>query len=47
MENDKKFLQRAIEMASESILNGGGPFGAVIVKDNEIHFRSIEQGSSE
>lgn len=36
MDNDKKFLKRAVELASESILNGGGPFGAVIIKDNEI-----------
>lgn len=36
MENDKKFLQRAIEIASESIDSGGGPFGAVIVKDGKL-----------
>ena len=36
MENDKKYLLRAIEIARESIIKGGGPFGAVIVKDNKI-----------
>jgi guanine deaminase len=36
MENDKTFLKRAIELAEESILNGGGPFGAVIIKDDKI-----------
>jgi guanine deaminase len=36
MDNDKTFLKRAVELAAESILNGGGPFGAVIIKDNEI-----------
>jgi tRNA(Arg) A34 adenosine deaminase TadA len=36
MENDKKFLLRAIELAADGINSGGGPFGAVIVKDNEI-----------
>ena len=36
MENDKKFLQRAIEIARESIIKGGGPFGAIVVKDNKI-----------
>jgi tRNA(Arg) A34 adenosine deaminase TadA len=36
MENDKTFLRRAIEIASEGILSGSGPFGAVIVKDGEI-----------
>jgi tRNA(Arg) A34 adenosine deaminase TadA len=36
MENDKSFLLRAIEIASEGILSGSGPFGAVIVKDGKI-----------
>ncbi len=34
MEDDKIFLGRAVGLASESITKGGGPFGAVIVKDN-------------
>ncbi|MBR2199800.1 MAG: nucleoside deaminase, partial [Bacteroidales bacterium] len=33
---EKKFLQRAIELAKESVETGGGPFGAVIVKNGEI-----------
>jgi guanine deaminase len=36
MGNDELFLKRAIQLASESISEGGGPFGAVIVKDNKI-----------
>jgi tRNA(Arg) A34 adenosine deaminase TadA len=36
MENDKLFLCRAIEIATNGILIGGGPFGAVIVRDNKI-----------
>jgi tRNA(Arg) A34 adenosine deaminase TadA len=36
MENDKKYLLRSIEIAKESIVNGGGPFGAVIVKGDKI-----------
>jgi guanine deaminase len=36
MEKDKKFLQRAIELAKRSVVDGGGPFGAVIVKDDNI-----------
>jgi tRNA(Arg) A34 adenosine deaminase TadA len=36
MENDKKFLLRAIKIASDGMVAGGGPFGAVIVKDNNI-----------
>jgi tRNA(Arg) A34 adenosine deaminase TadA len=36
MGNDKLFLLRAIEIASNGISDGGGPFGAVIVKDGKI-----------
>ena len=36
MENDKLFLRRAIETASIGINDGGGPFGAVVVKDGKI-----------
>ena len=31
-----KFMQRAIELSIESINSGGGPFGSVITKENEI-----------
>ena len=31
-----KFMQRAIELSIESINSGGGPFGSVVAKDNEI-----------
>ena len=31
-----KFMQRAIELSIESIHSGGGPFGSVVAKDNEI-----------
>lgn len=34
--NDKQFMLRAINLAVENVANGGGPFGAVIVKDDEI-----------
>lgn len=36
MNKDYEFMKRAIELANHSIQNGGGPFGAVVVKDNEI-----------
>ena len=36
MENNEKFMRLAIEKSLESIDNGGGPFGAVIVKDGEV-----------
>jgi len=32
----KQFMERAIELSIESVKNGGGPFGCVIVKDNKI-----------
>ena len=32
----KEFMKRAIELSVESVNNGGGPFGSVIVKDNKI-----------
>ncbi len=36
MENNEKFMRLAIEKSLESVDNGGGPFGAVIVKDDEV-----------
>lgn len=33
---NERFLQEAIRLADESINDGGGPFGAVLVKDGEI-----------
>ena len=33
---DREFMREAIRLASESVRNGGGPFGAVIVKDGKI-----------
>ena len=35
-------MKRAIELSIESVKNGGGPFGAVIVKDDKI----IAEGSN-
>lgn len=33
---DKSFMQQAIDLSIENVANGGGPFGAVIVKNNKI-----------
>ncbi len=33
---DARYMQMAIELSIRNILNGGGPFGAVIVRDNEV-----------
>ncbi len=36
IELDKKFMREAIRLANESVGKGGGPFGAVVVKDGEV-----------
>ncbi len=33
---DREIMQRAIDLAAESVRKGGGPFGAVVVKDGEV-----------
>lgn len=33
---DERYMEMAIELSVENIANGGGPFGAVIVRDGEI-----------
>ena len=35
-ETDIRFMREAIRLADESVAHGGGPFGAVIVKDGRI-----------
>ena len=36
MDFNKKFMRKAIALSIENVSNGGGPFGAVIVKDGRI-----------
>jgi guanine deaminase len=36
MESKKKFMRKAIALSIENIQKGGGPFGAVIVKDGKV-----------
>ncbi len=36
MEKQEEFLRQAIKISKENLQKGGGPFGAVIVKDGEI-----------
>lgn len=33
---DSNFMQQAIDLSIQNVANGGGPFGAVIVRDNEV-----------
>ncbi|WP_299204124.1 nucleoside deaminase [Brumimicrobium sp.] len=35
-EKQKEYMRRAIDLSKESVANGGGPFGAVVVKDGKI-----------
>ena len=32
----EKFMAKAIRLATDNVANGGGPFGAVVVRDGEI-----------
>ena len=44
-ENDLKFMRRAIHMAQQGMdANQGGPFGCIIVKDNEIIAEGLQPG---
>ena len=36
MHDHTKYMRMAIELANKNILDGGGPFGAVIVRNNEV-----------
>lgn len=36
--NDEKFMQEAIELSKKAVEHGNEPFGAVLVKDNEVVF---------
>ena len=35
-EQDYKFMQKAIDLSIENVANGGGPFGAIIVRNGEV-----------
>ena len=35
-EQDRAFMREAIRLASESVRRGGGPFGAVVVKEGKV-----------
>ena len=43
--NDKQFLQKAIEKARESVIQGGFPAGAIIVKNGEIIGEGVSVGN--
>lgn len=35
-QDNEKYMRKAIALAVENVRNGGGPFGAVIVKDGKV-----------
>lgn len=43
MNDHNKFMRLAISLANENIMRGGGPFGAVVVKDGEIVGKGANQ----
>ncbi len=43
MDYNKKFMRKAIALSIENIENGGGPFGAVIVKDGKIIAKGVNR----
>lgn len=46
MNYNKKFMRKAIALSLENIKNGGGPFGAVVVKDEKIISTGVNQVTS-
>lgn len=46
MNNHHKFMSRAIFLSEENVKKGGGPFGAVIVKDDTIIAEGFNQVTS-
>ena len=45
-EQDKTFMREAIRLADESVKNGGGPFGAVIVKKSSLAVRTASPATT-
>ena len=43
MDDDEKFLRRAVEIALKELDNGAGPFGAVITSDGKIISEAVNR----
>lgn len=46
MKSNDFFMREAIKLSKDNIKNNGGPFGAVIVKDNEIIAKGMNRVTS-
>jgi tRNA(Arg) A34 adenosine deaminase TadA len=42
-DQDRLYLQLALQLATQSVTEGGGPFGAVVIKDGQIIGRGHNQ----
>lgn len=40
---DKRFMAMAVALSQESVSSGGGPFGAIVVRDGEIISRGMNR----
>lgn len=40
-QQDKDFMEMAAKLAEENVLRGGGPFGAVIVRDGKVIAKGV------
>ena len=45
-EMNERFMRQAIQLAVENVKQGGGPFGAVIVKDGEVVATGVNRGTA-
>lgn len=46
MDSKEKFMRKAIRLSVENVMKGGGPFGAVIVKDGKIIATGVNRVTS-
>lgn len=43
MHNDELYLKRAVELARNNVATGGRPFGAVLVKDDQVLAEAVNE----
>jgi guanine deaminase len=47
MQSEQDFMQLAIRLATENVRSGGGPFGAVVVRNGEIVATGVNRVTAE